>query len=196
MLRIAFASTDQQKVDLHFGAADRLVLFDVEPGRASLVGIGEFIKAEMKGSNKDKGLPRELQGVAHLPSQPYAPAPEDILPPPDKPPEDKVIAKLDFLKGCAAVYAASIGASSIRRLMALDVQPIIVDNGHEIMDLLNEVSFALHYGGLAWVDRAVARQEKSPERFDSLADGTWDVESTALNPTVIHQLITSMDDLA
>lgn len=193
MLRIAFASTDQHKVDLHFGAADRLVLFDVEPGRASLVGVGEFIKVEMKGTNKDKGL---LQGVVHLPSQPYAPAPEDVLPPPDKPPEDKVIAKLDFLKGCAAVYAASIGASSIRRLMALDVQPIIVDNGHEIMDLLNEVSFALHYGGLAWVDRAVARLEKSPDRFDDLAEGDWDAESTALNPTVIHQLMTSMDDLA
>ena len=32
--------------------------FDVSPGRADLVGTGEFIKAELKGENKDRGLSR------------------------------------------------------------------------------------------------------------------------------------------
>jgi nitrogen fixation protein NifX len=32
-----------------------------------------------------------------------------------------------------------------------------VDNGHDILDLLNEVSLAMVYGGLSWVDRAKAK---------------------------------------
>ncbi len=73
--------------------------------------------------------------------------------------QDKVLPKLDFVEGCAAVYAASIGTSSIRRLMKAGIQPIIVDNGHDIVDLLNEVSLALVYGGLPWVDKAKAKAE-------------------------------------
>lgn len=128
MLRIAFASTDRAHVDMHFGGAERLVLFDVSPGRADLVGVADFAKAEQVGEQGRKGLADTI--------------------------EDKVLAKLDFVKDCAAVYAASIGTSSIRRLMGLGVQPIIVDSGHDILDLLNEVSLALAHGGLAWVDRA------------------------------------------
>jgi Dinitrogenase iron-molybdenum cofactor. len=137
MLRIAFASTDRVHVNLHFGGAESLVIFDVEPGRADLVGVAAFQKAEQVGSDGRVGLEGTVQ--------------------------DKVLAKLDFVQGCAAVYAASIGASSIRRLMALGIQPVIVDDGHEILDLLNEVSLAMVYGGLPWVDRAKANAEKSAQ---------------------------------
>ncbi len=84
MLRIAFASTDRQHVDLHFGSADSLVLFDVRPGQADLVGVGQFVKAEPVGEQGRQGLAGSSQ--------------------------DKVLAKLDFVQDCAAVYAASIGA--------------------------------------------------------------------------------------
>lgn len=137
MLRIAFASNDRATVNLHFGGAESLVLYDVSPGRADLVGVGEFIKAEHVGEQGRKGL----AGTR----------------------EDKVLVKLDFLQGCHAVYAASIGTSSIRRLMASGIQPIIVDNGHDIVDLLNEVSLALVHGGLSWVDRAKAKAAALPE---------------------------------
>jgi nitrogen fixation protein NifX len=156
MLRIAFASTDRAHVDLHFGGAERLVIFDVAPGRADLVGVAEFVKAETLGTDVRAGLAGTV--------------------------EDKVLAKLDFVQGCAAVYAASIGTSSIRRLMALGIQPIIVDSGHEILDLLNEVSLALVYGGLPWVDRAKANatpDDAPPQRIE--ADS--------------HRLLASADDL-
>ena len=142
MLRIAFASTDRTHVDLHFGGAENLVIFDVAPGRADLVGVAEFQKAEQIGTDGRAGLEGTVQ--------------------------DKVLAKLDFVQGCTAVYAASIGASSIRRLMALGIQPIIVDDGHEILDLLNEVSLAMVYGGLPWIERAMASAAKAApvERID------------------------------
>ena len=128
MLKIAFASTDQQKVDMHFGGAERLVIYDVSPGRADLVGIMEFLKAEQVGESGRAGISGTV--------------------------EDKVIPKLEFVEGCAAVYAASIGANSVRRLMKAGIQPIVVDEGHDIVDLLNEVSLALVYGGLPWVEKA------------------------------------------
>lgn len=159
MIRVAFATSDRQRVDLHFGASEHLIIFDVSPGEAELVGVGNFPKAEMKGENKDKGLLRDGATVV-------VNAPVTITDPDLVVPEDKVIAKLEFLQGCAAVYAASIGASSIKRLMAQGIQPIIVDAGHELLDLLNEVSLALSHGGLAWVDKAVAEQchRQAPSR--------------------------------
>jgi len=131
MLKIAFASTDQQKVDLHFGGAESLVIYDVSPGQADLVGFMQFFKAEQVGEAGRAGMTGTIQ--------------------------DKVIPKLDFVEGCAAVYAASIGSNSVRRLMLAGIQPIVVDEGHHIVDLLNEVSLALVYGGLPWVDKAKAK---------------------------------------
>jgi nitrogen fixation protein NifX len=136
MLKIAFASTDQQKVDMHFGGAERLVIYDVSPGRADLVGIMEFLKAEQVGESGRAGISGTV--------------------------EDKVIPKLEFVEGCAAVYAASIGANSVRRLMKAGIQPIVVDEGHDIVDLLNEVSLALVYGGLPWVEKAKKKFASAP----------------------------------
>ena len=73
--------------------------------------------------------------------------------------------------------------------MAAGIQPIIVDNGHDIVDLLNEVSLALAQGGLAWVDKAKAKP-KAANRFDVMALEGWHCgEGTR------HSLITSIDDL-
>jgi len=187
MIRVAFASSDNEHVDMHFGAAERLVVFDIARNRADFVGVGEFVKVEMKGENRLIDLPEDQQTrditdllrripfartlywrvfrhrasvftkLARLGKEPYAPSQEEAGAPSDRPPEDKVVAKLAFLQGCAAVYAASIGASSVRRLMAAGIQPIIVERGHDIEDLLNRVNVAIHRGGVAWVEQALAR---------------------------------------
>jgi nitrogen fixation protein NifX len=167
MLRVAFASTDRLHVDMHFGSAERLVVYDIAPGRADLVGVGQFIRAEQVGADGRVGLAGTV--------------------------EDKVAAKLEFLQGCSAVYAASIGTSSIRRLMGAQIQPVIVDNGHDIEDLLNEVSLALVHGGLAWVDRAKARTRPA-DRFDAMAAEGWQ-PAAAAPPRESRTLITSIDDL-
>ena len=189
MIKVAFASNDQTHVNLHFGAAESFVIYDVSPGSAELVGIGHFVAVEMKGANKDKGLPRNAAGATEV----FVPDAADYPPhPADKPPEDKVVAKLEFLKECAAIYAASIGTSSIKRLMMADIQPIIVDNGHEIVDLLNEVSLALCVGGLSWVDQA--RQRQAPAPVDMRGQAGW-LGEASLAESRNEQLITSLDDL-
>ncbi|WP_349569848.1 NifB/NifX family molybdenum-iron cluster-binding protein [Azotobacter salinestris] len=179
MIKVAFASNDRVNVNLHFGAADTLVVYDVSPGYAELLGVGEFVKVNMKGENRFKALSDEQTNVIDL--QLSAEELERLA---AKPPEDKVIAKLDFLDGCSAIYAASIGTSSIKRLIAAGIQPIIVGTGQTIEDLLNEVSLALHCGGLSWVERPRARAEHA-----------------ALAPAAPHEsagglrLITSIEEL-
>lgn len=190
MLKIAFASTDLARVNLHFGAAERFVIYDVSPGEAEMVGVGEFMAAVMKGENKDRALPA---GTVLVPGEEMRPSAEEL----QKPPEDKVLAKLEFLKDCAAIYASSIGNSSIKRLMAANIQPIIVDNGHDIVDLLNEVSLALaNRGALPWVDRALNQQQRqqSPDRFAAIAAEGWK-GGYVPEEKLSHQLITSVDEL-
>jgi len=190
MIKVAFASTDETHVNMHFGAAESFVIYDVSPGSAELVGVGHFVAAVMKGENKDKAL-TDRHGAPQI----VVPAAEDYPPhPADKPPEDKVVAKLEFLKECAAVYAASIGTSSIKRLMMAEIQPIIVDNGHDIVDLLNEVSLALCMeGGLSWVDKAKARQ-KAPAALDMQGKAGW-LGEASITDEQVHELITSIDDI-
>lgn len=164
MLKIAFASSDQATVDLHFGGAESLVLYHVAPGRADLLGVGAFLKADQVGESGRAGLAGTVQ--------------------------DKVLAKLDFLEGCHAVYAASIGTSSIRRLMAAGIQPVIVDSGHDIVDLLNEVSLALVYGGLAWVEKAKAKAAPRPDAAEHAPAALL-----APPPTSSHRLLSSIEEL-
>lgn len=161
MLKIAFASTDRARVNLHFGGADSLVVYDVSPGRADLIGVGQFIKEEQAGHDVRTGLENTAQ--------------------------DKLAAKLAFLQDCTAVYAANIGSSAIGRLMRAGIQPIIVDEGHDIVDLLNEVSLAICCGGLPWVERAVAKKKRTP---DTCAVAVPSNEGDS------HVLITSIDDVA
>lgn len=88
--------------------------------------------------------------------------------------EDKLIAKVDFLEGCAAVYVMAIGASAIKKLMAKGIQPIRVNEVDAVDDLLGEISKAMHEGGVAWVDRAVALQaKKSEDRFANMEEEGW-----------------------
>lgn len=88
--------------------------------------------------------------------------------------EDKLIAKVDFLEGCAAVYVMAIGASAIKKLMAKGIQPIRTNEIDAVDELLGEISKAMNEGGVAWVDRAVAVQaKKTADRFANMEEEGW-----------------------
>ena len=170
MIRVAFASDDLETVNLHFGAAEQLVLYDVRPGEADLVGFGRFVKARMKGVNAER-----------KPDAPPPPVDEEKMS------EDKVVGKIEFLRSCAGVYAAKIGTSSIKRLIQADIQPIVVGAGFPIRELLHEVSLALSCGGLSWVDRAKAH----PKPLDLPSE----MVATTSGEFNVHELYTSADDI-
>jgi nitrogen fixation protein NifX len=90
--------------------------------------------------------------------------------------EEKLVTKVDFLVGCAAVYVMAIGASAIKKLMAAGVQPIRINEVDAIDDLLLEISRAMRDGGVAWIDRAIAVQEKAKaaDRFSTMEEEGWE----------------------
>jgi len=82
---------------------------------------------------------------------------------------------VDFLAGCDAVFVFAIGASAIKQLLALGVQPLRVGEIDAIDMLLKGVESAIAEGGVVWVDRALAARRKSCEcdRFAVMEEEGW-----------------------
>lgn len=89
--------------------------------------------------------------------------------------EDKLIEKMTALEGCIAVYSQAVGASAVRQLKTLGIQPIKVSAGAEITELLASIQEELSTGPGSWLARAIEAQKPSnPNRFDDMEMEGWD----------------------
>ena len=89
--------------------------------------------------------------------------------------EDKLVAKLNVLQGCAAVYSQAVGASAVAQLTSRGIQPVKVSQGAEILYLLKSLQEELRSGPTAWLARAIEAQTPvDPTRFDAMEDEGWD----------------------
>lgn len=89
--------------------------------------------------------------------------------------EDKLGAKIALLEGCAAVYCQAIGASAVRQLVARGIQPVKVQDGSAIADLVADLRAELVSGPSAWLAKALARA-KGPdvERYAQAEFEHWE----------------------
>ncbi len=90
--------------------------------------------------------------------------------------EDKLIAKLEILEGCAAVYCQAVGASAIRQLVARGIQPLKVSEGAAISDLVEALQEELGDTPSSWLAKAIKRQRPASaeqERFDNMEAEGW-----------------------
>jgi len=88
--------------------------------------------------------------------------------------EDKLAVKFDLLKGCAAVYCQAVGASAVKQLVALGIQPVKVHDDSPIDKLLNDLQAELRAGPSSWLARAIKQQMSAdPKRFDEMVDEDW-----------------------
>ncbi len=88
--------------------------------------------------------------------------------------EDKLAVKFDLLKECVAVYCQAVGASAVRQLVALGIQPVKVHEGSPIQKLLDDLQNELRSGPSSWLARAIKQQSGGDAaRFDELADEDW-----------------------
>jgi nitrogen fixation protein NifX len=86
--------------------------------------------------------------------------------------EDKLVAKIGALAGCAAVYCLAVGGSAMRQLLASGVQPIRLDEATPIERLLADLQRAVRDGGVPWVDKAI-KSGADTGRFDRMAEEGW-----------------------
>jgi nitrogen fixation protein NifX len=88
--------------------------------------------------------------------------------------EDKLAAKIAALEGCIAVYCQAVGASAVNQLRARGIQPVKVEGGAAIIDLIAALQEELRAGPSAWLARALeARQPRDASRFDAMAEEGW-----------------------
>lgn len=87
--------------------------------------------------------------------------------------EDKLMAKMEALTGCAAVYVQAIGSSAVARLAQEGIQPVKVAPKTPIEGLLGALQDEFRDGPSAWLARAVDRH-KNPDRFDAMEAEGWE----------------------
>ncbi len=86
--------------------------------------------------------------------------------------EDKLVARIAALSGCAAVYCRAVGASAIAQLKHEGVQPLKVMPGTAIKAQIAGLQDELRREPALWVLRALAG-EKSASRFDEMDAAGW-----------------------
>ncbi|TAJ82221.1 MAG: nitrogen fixation protein NifX [Gallionellaceae bacterium] len=84
--------------------------------------------------------------------------------------EGKLAAKVDLLGDCAAVYCNAVGASAIRQLLAKSIQPMRVEEGVLIDELLLGLQKNLVNDPPLWLAKRLKKQSGS-DKF--AADEEW-----------------------
>lgn len=88
--------------------------------------------------------------------------------------EDKLAEKRRILEGCSVVYCQAIGASAVKQLIAIGVQPIKVHEGSDITQLLDDLKEELRSGPSSWLARAIKQQQgANPDRFNEMLEEDW-----------------------
>ena len=88
--------------------------------------------------------------------------------------ENKLLDKFVVLADCIAVYSLAIGPSAVRQLMALGIQPMKLQYGSPISEILAELQQQMKNGPSGWLSRALeAREGKTADRFDAMEDEGW-----------------------
>lgn len=138
-LKVAFASTDMETVNQHFGSASSFSIYALDQNKISLFEVVQFGDMEQDGN------------------------------------EDKLLAKLDALEDCIAVYSQAIGASAIAQLKARNIQPVKVTSGSSIANIIERLQNELRTGSGVWLARAMQKQKtRDPGRFDDMEAEGWD----------------------
>ena len=79
------------------------------------------------------------------------------------------------LDGCIAVYCRACGASAVRQLLAIGVQPVKVAEAARIDELLDSLQAELREGPSTWLAKAIRRVGPgSGHRFDAMLNEAWD----------------------
>lgn len=162
-LKVAFATSDMKSVNQHFGSSTSFAIYAVEPGVSRLLEVAQFGHLAQDGTNST-GSNLDAYG-----------APEGGQPRMAGLNEDKLVAKITALAGCAAVYSQACGASAVRQLVAKGIQPVRVEAGTEIAGLIEALQQEIEVGPSAWLAKAIRQQQGCDmQRFDAMEEEGWD----------------------
>ncbi|MDR9467078.1 NifB/NifX family molybdenum-iron cluster-binding protein [Marinospirillum sp.] len=89
--------------------------------------------------------------------------------------EDKLESKIKLLEACSAVYCTAVGASAIRQLLAVNIQPLKVEEQVDIETQLKELLSLWSSKPPTWLQRSLRQLQKpaAEERFAEMASEGW-----------------------
>jgi len=89
--------------------------------------------------------------------------------------EAKLEAKIQLLDGCCAVYCNAVGASAIRQLLAVGIQPVKVDVESDMEEHLRELLGLWEVQPPVWLQRSLRQSRRSDDdhRFAVMAREGW-----------------------
>ena len=85
--------------------------------------------------------------------------------------EGKLASKIELLEGCAAVYCNAVGASAIKQLLAAGIQPMKVEEGTPVDELLCGLNQSLKNEPPVWLAKRL--QNKDANRFSAMEAEGW-----------------------
>lgn len=89
--------------------------------------------------------------------------------------ESKLPAKIEALKGCAAVFCEAAGGSAVKQLLAAGIQPVKLEAGTPVNEVLAWMQGEIRKPTLAWVSKALqASGPRDESRFNAMASEGWD----------------------
>ena len=87
--------------------------------------------------------------------------------------EGKLASKISLLSNCAAVYCNAVGASAIKQLLAAGIQPMKVDEGADIDELLCGLNQAMLGTPPAWMAKFLKKDDAGGDRFAAMEEEGW-----------------------
>jgi nitrogen fixation protein NifX len=87
--------------------------------------------------------------------------------------EGKLASKIDLLSSCAAVYCNAVGASAIKQLLAAGIQPMKVDEGALIDELLCGLNQAMLNAPPPWMAKYLKQSAPAEDRFAAMEEEGW-----------------------
>lgn len=142
-VRIAFATGDRKRVDQHFGAAEAFAVYELGDDCGK---PGARLVELVQFTDRDIAMDGH---------------------------EGKLAGKIALLEGCAAVYCNAVGASAVKQLLAAGIQPMKVEEGASIDDLLGGLSASMAGEPPAWMFKHLKTPGDDANRFAAMDAEGW-----------------------
>lgn len=133
-MKVAFATQDMKRVDAHFGGARQLAIYEVDSDSSRFLEAVQF--DAFSAEDGDHGDPEE----------------------------DRLMAKIDALRGCALLFVMAIGGPAAARVVNAKVHPIKLPTPEAIPDVITRIQGMLKGNPPPWL-RKVLQDESHKMDF-------------------------------
>lgn len=128
-MKVAIATQDGVNVNGHFASARTFKFFSITKGEANLLGEMQFDTV-----SGEEGRPQE-EG------------------------EDRLVRKIDALKGCALLFVTAIGGPAAARVVRANVHPVKLPAPESISNVLARTQAMLNGNPPPWLRKIITAEQ-------------------------------------